>query len=77
MRVHDQTDDVATTGSTEPDPAADGADTSTATTERLISAAEHLFAIHGIDGVSLREINPATPRRCSTTSATATGCCAP
>lgn len=27
------------------------------TTDRLISAAEVLFAIHGIDGVSLREIN--------------------
>ena len=27
------------------------------TSERLISAAEQLFAIHGIDGVSLREIN--------------------
>jgi AcrR family transcriptional regulator len=27
------------------------------TTERLISAAEELFASHGIDGVSLREIN--------------------
>jgi AcrR family transcriptional regulator len=27
------------------------------TTERLISAAESLFAAHGIDGVSLREIN--------------------
>ena len=63
MRVHDLTDDVATTGSTEPDPAADGADTSTATTERLISAAEHLFAIHGIDGVSLREINRAAGAR--------------
>lgn len=28
-----------------------------ATTDRLISAAETLFAAHGIDGVSLREIN--------------------
>ena len=29
------------------------------TTDRLISAAERLFAEHGIDGVSLREINRA------------------
>jgi AcrR family transcriptional regulator len=35
-----------------------GASTGT-TTERLISAAEVLFASHGIDGVSLREINRA------------------
>jgi AcrR family transcriptional regulator len=36
----------------------DGGATATGTTtERLISAAEALFAIHGIDGVSLREIN--------------------
>ena len=39
------------------------ADGSAGTTERLISAAEHLFAIHGIDGVSLREINRAAGAR--------------
>ena len=33
------------------------------TTERLVSAAEHLFAAHGIDGVSLREINRAAGAR--------------
>ena len=31
--------------------------TATPTAERLISAAEQLFATHGIDGISLREIN--------------------
>ena len=34
-----------------------------ATTDRLVSAAEHLFAVHGIDGVSLREINRAAGAR--------------
>lgn len=41
-------------------PSAGGArlsDPGAATSERLVSAAEHLFAVHGIDGVSLREIN--------------------
>ena len=53
-------------------------DTTAPTAARLISAAEQLFALHGIDGISLREINraaegPATARRCSTTSGTGTG----
>src|ERR671919_524042 len=33
------------------------------TAERLIAAAESLFAVHGIDGVSLREINRAAGAR--------------
>jgi AcrR family transcriptional regulator len=47
-------------GPAEASPATDEAgiaDPGTATSERLVSAAEHLFAVHGIDGVSLREIN--------------------
>jgi AcrR family transcriptional regulator len=39
-------------------------DTTTApTADRLISAAEQLFALHGIDGISLREINRAAGAR--------------
>ncbi len=33
------------------------------TADRLISAAEQLFALHGIDGISLREINRAAGAR--------------
>jgi len=54
MRVHDPT---------EPTPAGGAGAGSGATTDRLISAAEHLFAVHGIDGVSLREINRAAGSR--------------
>jgi AcrR family transcriptional regulator len=41
------------------------ADTTAAapTADRLISAAEQLFALHGIDGISLREINRAAGAR--------------
>jgi AcrR family transcriptional regulator len=53
MRVHDLTDPATPT-----DDAQIGA-----TTDRLVSAAEHLFAVHGIDGVSLREINRAAGAR--------------
>ena len=35
----------------------------TPTADRLISAAEQLFATHGIDGISLREINRAAGAR--------------
>jgi AcrR family transcriptional regulator len=45
-----------------PSPAAAGATTAT-TGERLIDAAEVLFAAHGIDAVSLREINRAAGAR--------------
>jgi AcrR family transcriptional regulator len=41
----------------------DGATTTAPTTERLIAAAEELFATHGIDAVSLREINRAAGAR--------------
>jgi AcrR family transcriptional regulator len=57
MRVHDLTESAV-----EPGASADGAQ-SGATTDRLVSAAEHLFAVHGIDGVSLREINRAAGAR--------------
>lgn len=33
------------------------------TADRLITAAEQLFALHGIDGISLREINRAAGAR--------------
>jgi AcrR family transcriptional regulator len=60
MRVHDLTerahpDDGAERGT--------GPDTGGTTPERLVSAAEHLFAVHGIDGVSLREITRAAGAR--------------
>ena len=38
-------------------------DTTAPTAARLISAAEQLFALHGIDGISLREINRAAGAR--------------
>src|SRR5690606_10508068 len=47
MRMHDEGTTVAA-ATTNPEGS---------TADRLISAAEVLFAIHGIDGVSLREIN--------------------
>jgi AcrR family transcriptional regulator len=57
MRVHDLTDS-AVAPAAPPDASPTGA-----TTDRLVSAAEHLFAVHGIDGVSLREINRAAGAR--------------
>jgi AcrR family transcriptional regulator len=39
------------------------ADTTAPTADRLIAAAEQLFALHGIDGISLREINRAAGAR--------------
>ena len=57
MRVHDLTE-TADTGEATGDTAAGGG-----TPDRLISAAEHLFAVHGIDGVSLREITRAAGAR--------------
>jgi AcrR family transcriptional regulator len=57
MRVHDLTGPAVA-----PEPPPDGGP-SGATTDRLVSAAEHLFAVHGIDGVSLREINRAAGAR--------------
>jgi AcrR family transcriptional regulator len=57
MRVHD-----LTAPAVEPTEPPEGAP-SGATTDRLVSAAEHLFAVHGIDGVSLREINRAAGAR--------------
>jgi AcrR family transcriptional regulator len=55
MRVHDLTDRADPGDADEPTPP----EVAGTTTERLVGAAEHLFAAHGIDGVSLREINRA------------------
>src|SRR4029453_18429930 len=41
----------------------DGAPAEGTTSERLITAAERLFAAHGIDAISLREINRAAAAR--------------
>ena len=51
------------------------------TRDQIIRAAEQLFAAHGIDGVSLREINRAAGQSntgaVQYTSATVTGWCGP
>ncbi|MEZ5136784.1 MAG: hypothetical protein R2699_17475 [Acidimicrobiales bacterium] len=52
-----------------------------ATRERIVDVAERLYAARGVDGVSLPRSasrrGSATSRRCSSTSAIATACCAP
>jgi AcrR family transcriptional regulator len=58
MRMHDGGSQTASaTSATSARSTEPAATTTGTTTDRLISAAEALFATHGIDGVSLREIN--------------------